>query len=198
MLEIFRICFAAGVTLTAQEYQKAIKLCKYSISALQYEDPSTAVDNLAKALKLLTTGQEWYMFPCVLHIWSSLSKLTLINYTHNVLQKIICFHPICDCWLILFRCSSFHGARSVATICYLTAGPRQNRLWTIRIKAAFLTYSFVAVMLHYQVSHRWTNLETFSVSFSHLFYIINETHPNDLRSMAKYSVIEIRISKRCL
>ncbi|KAK2154682.1 hypothetical protein LSH36_260g01083 [Paralvinella palmiformis] len=48
----------AGVTLTAQEYQKAIKLCKYSISALQYEDPSTAVDNLAKALKLLTTGQE--------------------------------------------------------------------------------------------------------------------------------------------
>ncbi|KAL3882430.1 hypothetical protein ACJMK2_028769 [Sinanodonta woodiana] len=47
-----------GVTLTPAHYQKALKLCKYASSALQYEDSQTAIQNLSKALSLLTTGQE--------------------------------------------------------------------------------------------------------------------------------------------
>ncbi|KAK3583956.1 hypothetical protein CHS0354_033750 [Potamilus streckersoni] len=47
-----------GVTLTPAHYQKALKLCKYASSALQYEDSQTAVENLSKALSLLTTGKE--------------------------------------------------------------------------------------------------------------------------------------------
>ena len=35
-----------------------MKLCKYANSALQYEDKTTAVENLTKALNLLTTGKE--------------------------------------------------------------------------------------------------------------------------------------------
>ncbi|XP_076077836.1 vacuolar protein sorting-associated protein VTA1 homolog isoform X1 [Mytilus galloprovincialis] len=49
---------AKSVRLTAEQYQKAMKLCKYAGSALQYEDSETAVTNLTKALKLLTTGKE--------------------------------------------------------------------------------------------------------------------------------------------
>ncbi|XP_063403933.1 vacuolar protein sorting-associated protein VTA1 homolog [Mytilus trossulus] len=49
---------AKGVRLTADQYQKAMKFCKYAGSALQYEDSETAVTNLTKALKLLTTGKE--------------------------------------------------------------------------------------------------------------------------------------------
>ncbi|KAK3097384.1 hypothetical protein FSP39_009162 [Pinctada imbricata] len=48
----------SGVQLHAEDYQKAMKYCKYASSALQYEDPSTAISNLTKALKLLTTGKE--------------------------------------------------------------------------------------------------------------------------------------------
>ncbi|XP_062980664.1 vacuolar protein sorting-associated protein VTA1 homolog isoform X2 [Elgaria multicarinata webbii] len=44
--------------LTAEDFAKAQKYCKYAGSALQYEDVSTAVQNLEKALKLLTTGRE--------------------------------------------------------------------------------------------------------------------------------------------
>ncbi|XP_026197892.1 vacuolar protein sorting-associated protein VTA1 homolog isoform X2 [Anabas testudineus] len=47
-----------GVHLTPEEFTKAQKYCKYAGSALQYEDVSTAVQNLQKALKLLTTGKE--------------------------------------------------------------------------------------------------------------------------------------------
>ncbi|XP_075872599.1 vacuolar protein sorting-associated protein VTA1 homolog [Nelusetta ayraudi] len=47
-----------GVNLSAQDFTKAQKYCKYAGSALQYEDVSTAVQNLQKALKLLTTGKE--------------------------------------------------------------------------------------------------------------------------------------------
>ncbi|XP_005095560.1 vacuolar protein sorting-associated protein VTA1 homolog [Aplysia californica] len=47
----------AGVKLTAEQYQKGIKYCKYASSAMQYEDSATAIDNLTKALKLLTTGR---------------------------------------------------------------------------------------------------------------------------------------------
>ncbi|KAJ4919343.1 hypothetical protein JOQ06_029545 [Pogonophryne albipinna] len=47
-----------GVHLTADDFTKAQKLCKYAGSALQYEDVSTAVTNLQQALRLLTTGHE--------------------------------------------------------------------------------------------------------------------------------------------
>ncbi|XP_025098679.1 vacuolar protein sorting-associated protein VTA1 homolog [Pomacea canaliculata] len=48
----------AGVQLTALHYQKAIKFCKYASSAMQYEDAATAIDNLSKALRILTTGKD--------------------------------------------------------------------------------------------------------------------------------------------
>ncbi|CAL9692216.1 unnamed protein product [Knipowitschia caucasica] len=47
-----------GVQLSADDFTLAQKYCKYAGSALQYEDVSTAVQNLQKALKLLTTGKE--------------------------------------------------------------------------------------------------------------------------------------------
>lgn len=56
MLEL--VLFSAGVQLSPQDYQRAMKLCKYASSALQYEDSKTAIDNLSKALNLLTTGAE--------------------------------------------------------------------------------------------------------------------------------------------
>nr|XP_004651213.1 vacuolar protein sorting-associated protein VTA1 homolog [Jaculus jaculus] len=46
------------VHLTPEDFARAQKYCKYAGSALQYEDVSTAVQNLQKALKLLTTGRE--------------------------------------------------------------------------------------------------------------------------------------------
>uniref|UniRef100_A0AAZ3R8Z2 Vacuolar protein sorting-associated protein VTA1 homolog n=1 Tax=Oncorhynchus tshawytscha TaxID=74940 RepID=A0AAZ3R8Z2_ONCTS len=46
------------VRLTPEDYTRAQKYCKYAGSALQYEDVGTAVQNLQKALKLLTTGKE--------------------------------------------------------------------------------------------------------------------------------------------
>lgn len=50
--------FSGGVALSPQQYQRAMKLCKYASSALQYEDSKTAIDNLTKALTLLTSGKE--------------------------------------------------------------------------------------------------------------------------------------------
>ncbi|XP_070781658.1 vacuolar protein sorting-associated protein VTA1 homolog isoform X3 [Enoplosus armatus] len=47
-----------GVHLSPEDFTKAQKYCKYAGSALQYEDVGTAVQNLQKALKLLTTGKE--------------------------------------------------------------------------------------------------------------------------------------------
>ncbi|NP_001008108.1 vacuolar protein sorting-associated protein VTA1 homolog [Xenopus tropicalis] len=44
--------------LTPEDFARAQKFCKYAGSALQYEDVNTAVQNLQKALKLLTTGRE--------------------------------------------------------------------------------------------------------------------------------------------
>lgn len=49
---------ANGVTLRPEDFHKAQKYCKYAGSALQYEDIATAIDNLQKALRLLTTGSE--------------------------------------------------------------------------------------------------------------------------------------------
>ncbi|CAG5131278.1 unnamed protein product [Candidula unifasciata] len=46
----------SGVKLTSDQYQKGIKYCKFASSAMQYEDSETAILNLTKALKLLTTG----------------------------------------------------------------------------------------------------------------------------------------------
>ncbi|XP_023696732.1 vacuolar protein sorting-associated protein VTA1 homolog [Paramormyrops kingsleyae] len=46
------------VRLTPEDFTRAQKYCKYAGSALQYEDVITAVQNLQKALKLLTTGKE--------------------------------------------------------------------------------------------------------------------------------------------
>uniref|UniRef100_A0A673BD18 Vacuolar protein sorting-associated protein VTA1 homolog n=1 Tax=Sphaeramia orbicularis TaxID=375764 RepID=A0A673BD18_9TELE len=48
----------SAVQLSPEDFTKAQKYCKYAGSALQYEDVSTAVQNLQKALKLLTTGKE--------------------------------------------------------------------------------------------------------------------------------------------
>ncbi|CAO1327301.1 unnamed protein product [Diamesa tonsa] len=42
----------------ADVVQKASKYCKYASSALQYDDVKTAIDNLQKALTILTTGQD--------------------------------------------------------------------------------------------------------------------------------------------
>uniref|UniRef100_A0A3P9I7B4 Vacuolar protein sorting-associated protein VTA1 homolog n=2 Tax=Oryzias latipes TaxID=8090 RepID=A0A3P9I7B4_ORYLA len=49
---------AGGLQLSADDFTKAQKYCKYAGSALQYEDVGTAIQNLQKALKLLTTGKE--------------------------------------------------------------------------------------------------------------------------------------------
>lgn len=55
-----RVAPVAGgnVALKPEDYTKAMKLCKYASSALQYEDSKTAIENLNKALNLLTMGHE--------------------------------------------------------------------------------------------------------------------------------------------
>ncbi|XP_029800301.1 vacuolar protein sorting-associated protein VTA1 homolog isoform X2 [Suricata suricatta] len=55
---LFNTVSQADVRLTPEDFARAQKYCKYAGSALQYEDVSTAVQNLQKALKLLTTGRE--------------------------------------------------------------------------------------------------------------------------------------------
>ncbi|XP_042359134.1 vacuolar protein sorting-associated protein VTA1 homolog isoform X2 [Plectropomus leopardus] len=47
-----------GVHLSPEDFAKAQKYCKYAGSALQYEDVATAIQNLQRALTLLTTGKE--------------------------------------------------------------------------------------------------------------------------------------------
>lgn len=46
------------VTLTPDQITKAQKYCKWAGSALNYDDISTAIENLQKALRLLKTGQD--------------------------------------------------------------------------------------------------------------------------------------------
>lgn len=48
----------ANVQITPDQMIKAQKYCKYAGSALNYDDVKTAIDNLQKALTLLTTGQD--------------------------------------------------------------------------------------------------------------------------------------------
>ncbi|KAJ6660165.1 hypothetical protein lerEdw1_018092 [Lerista edwardsae] len=55
---LYNIQAAGEICLTPEDFARAQKYCKYAGSALQYEDVSTAVQNLQKALKLLTTGRE--------------------------------------------------------------------------------------------------------------------------------------------
>jgi len=47
-----------SANLKTEDYTRAMKLCKFATSALQYEDAKTAIENLTKALNLLTTGHE--------------------------------------------------------------------------------------------------------------------------------------------
>lgn len=44
--------------ITPEQMIKAQKYCKYAGSALNYDDVKTAIENLQKALTLLTTGQD--------------------------------------------------------------------------------------------------------------------------------------------
>uniref|UniRef100_A0A9L0RNQ0 Vesicle trafficking 1 n=2 Tax=Equus caballus TaxID=9796 RepID=A0A9L0RNQ0_HORSE len=55
---LFSTISQGDIRLTPEDFARAQKYCKYAGSALQYEDVSTAVQNLQKALKLLTTGRE--------------------------------------------------------------------------------------------------------------------------------------------
>jgi len=48
----------ATASLSYDKVAKAQKLCKYAISALDYQDTKTAVENLTKALHLVQTGEE--------------------------------------------------------------------------------------------------------------------------------------------
>lgn len=48
----------ANVALTSDQMAKAQKYCKYAGSALNFDDVKSAIDNLERALYLLTTGQE--------------------------------------------------------------------------------------------------------------------------------------------
>lgn len=47
-----------GVKLSPSDMNKAQKYCKWAVSALDYEDSKTAIDNLQKALSLLKTGKD--------------------------------------------------------------------------------------------------------------------------------------------
>lgn len=44
---------ASSSGISSQDFDKAQKFCRYAQSALQYEDVTTAVDNLQKALAIL-------------------------------------------------------------------------------------------------------------------------------------------------
>ncbi|KAM9679178.1 vacuolar protein sorting-associated protein VTA1 homolog isoform 3-T3 [Dama dama] len=55
---LFSTVSQGDIRLTPEDFARAQKYCKYAGSALQYEDVGTAVQNLQKALKLLTTGRE--------------------------------------------------------------------------------------------------------------------------------------------
>lgn len=48
----------ANLVITADQMLTAQKYCKYASSALNYDDVKTAIENLQKALTLLTTGQD--------------------------------------------------------------------------------------------------------------------------------------------
>jgi len=45
------------VTISTEQMQKAQKLCKYALSALNYDDTTTAISNLEDCLRILKTGK---------------------------------------------------------------------------------------------------------------------------------------------
>lgn len=47
-----------AVVLKPEDYANAMKYCRFASSALQYEDAKTAIENLSKALHVLTNGRE--------------------------------------------------------------------------------------------------------------------------------------------
>jgi len=49
---------SGAASLSIEQTSRVQKLCKYAISALDYQDTNTAIDNLTKALHLCKTGQE--------------------------------------------------------------------------------------------------------------------------------------------
>lgn len=48
----------ANVDLNADQMTKAQKYCKYAANAVNFQDVKAAIENLEKALHLLTTGKE--------------------------------------------------------------------------------------------------------------------------------------------
>lgn len=54
----FHNLLSGGATLNAEQMLKAGKYIKWAGSAINYDDVPTAIDNLQKALHLLTTGQD--------------------------------------------------------------------------------------------------------------------------------------------
>uniref|UniRef100_A0A6G1S6H6 Vacuolar protein sorting-associated protein VTA1 n=1 Tax=Aceria tosichella TaxID=561515 RepID=A0A6G1S6H6_9ACAR len=57
-IEATRLYATDGTPLKHEDIIQSQKYCKFANSALQYDDIPTAVDNLQKALKLLTAGQK--------------------------------------------------------------------------------------------------------------------------------------------
>ena len=55
---LFNHFCSSSASLSYDKVARAQKLCKYAISALDYQDTKTAVENLTKALHLVQTGEE--------------------------------------------------------------------------------------------------------------------------------------------
>ena len=49
--------YSANSSSADIDFEEAAKLCKYAISALQYEDVDTAIGNLTKALAMLNAAK---------------------------------------------------------------------------------------------------------------------------------------------
>lgn len=56
--QISTICATNGSPLSAEDFARVQKYCKFAGSALQYEDVPTAIDYLQRALLMLTTGTQ--------------------------------------------------------------------------------------------------------------------------------------------
>lgn len=57
-IDKMKFLFVGNVVLNAEQMSKAQKYIKWAGSACNYDDVPTAIDNLHKALRLLTTGQD--------------------------------------------------------------------------------------------------------------------------------------------
>lgn len=54
----FQSAQSDGLSRTPEQLAKAQKYCKYTMSALTYDDVPTAIENILKCLKLLQTGED--------------------------------------------------------------------------------------------------------------------------------------------